>query len=170
MQPQDFSRWRLDGNFNSSHLLRGGLDLLYDVDIAGTPRKIPVDTPANLLVCRVGIPLQEEEARHQHSWGTVAALQSVVFPKSLLDWMKVFTLCQPLHGQDIRPLGLNREHHARLHCLAVHDYRARAAMPGIAAYVRACEIQHISEEVNEKGPRLHRASVRISVHFESDPN
>src|SRR5438094_271564 len=163
-------RWRLGGNFNSAHLLRGCLDRLYDVDIAGTPTKIPVDTPANLLVSRVGIPLQEEEARHQHSWGTVAALQSVVFPKSLLDWMKIFTPCQPLHGQDIRPFGLNREHHARLHGLAIHDYRASATMPSIAAYVRACEIQHISEEVNEQGPRLRRASVRISVHLASDPD
>src|SRR5207247_9710466 len=101
ISPTPLFRGRLGANFNSAHLLRGGLDRLYDVDIAGTPTKIPVDSPANLLVSRVGIPLQEEEARHQHSWGTVAALQSVVFPKSLLDWMKIFTPCQPRHSQDV---------------------------------------------------------------------
>src|SRR5712692_1805039 len=169
LQPQEFFRW-LGSNFSSPHLLRSCLDRLYDVDIASAPTKVTIDSPTNLLVSRVGVPLQEEECRHQHSRGTEAALQSVVFPVSLLDWMKVFTFCQPLHGQDTRPLGLNREHHARFNGLAIHDYRARATMSSIAAYVRACEIQHISEEVDEQSPRLRRAGVRLSVHLASDLN
>ena len=57
-----------------SQLLRRVLICLDDVDVPGAAAQIARDGVANLILGRVGIPVQERISRHQHSGSAVAAL------------------------------------------------------------------------------------------------
>ena len=57
------------------------------------------------------------------------------------------------------PVGLDGEQHAALHRLAVQVDRAGAAVAGVAADVRAGQLEVVAEEVDEQPPRVDVALV-----------
>ena len=56
-----------------------------------------------------------------------------------------------------RAVGLHGEHRARLRAAAVDEHRAGAALAGVAADVRAGEIEVFAQEVREQQCAARRA-------------
>jgi hypothetical protein len=84
----------------------------------------------------------------------------VVLGERLLERVQLAVGREALDGLDRRAVGLDGEHHAALHERAVHDHRARAAVAGVAADVRAGQVEVVADEVDEQPPRLDLALVR----------
>ena len=61
-------------------------------------------------------------------------------------------------------VGLDREDRARLRAAAVDEHRAGAALAGVAADVRAGEVQLLAQEVHEQHPRLDVGFPHLAVH------
>ena len=61
---------------------------------------------------------------------------------------------EPLDGDDGGAVGLGREHVARLDGAAVEMDRARAALAGIAAHVRAGQREMGAQEFDQQRPRI----------------
>ena len=59
---------------------------------------------------------------------------------------------QVLDRADVRAVGLDGEHHAALDGLAVELDGAGAAVAGVAADVRAREVEIVADEVHEQAP------------------
>ena len=75
---------------------------------------------------------------------------------------------EALDRRDLRALGLNGEHHAALHGLAVHVHRARAAVAGVAADVRSGETEVVADEVDEQAAGRHVVLDLLAVDLERD--
>src|SRR5260370_41299438 len=94
------------------HLAGGILDSFDDVLVPGTTAQVPGDAPANLFFRRIRILLKEGVGRHQHARRAVAALQSMLFFESCLQWMELAVLHQAFHGEQFAAIGLHCEHGA----------------------------------------------------------
>ncbi len=79
----------------------------------------------------------------------------MLFLESFLERMKLAVLDQSFHRKDFGAIGLDGEHRARLHGLAIHDHRARTAMRCIAADVGASQREDVADEVNQQDPRFN---------------
>ncbi len=75
---------------------------------------------------------------------------------------------EALDGADLAPLGLDREHQAGAHRVAVDQHGAGAADAVLAAEMGAGEAAVLAERVGERAPRLDRDRVRRAVHRERD--
>ena len=78
------------------------------------------------------------------------------------------SLRQPLDRRHVAPVGLNREHQARLHERAVHEHRAGAAFADDAADVRAGQPELLAQKVHEQRSRLDLALARFAVDGQRD--
>src|SRR5213592_3953564 len=65
-------------------LLRRPLHRVDDVLVAGAAADVPRDGPADLLLARVGVLLQQRGGHQQHRRGAEAALQAVLLLEALL--------------------------------------------------------------------------------------
>src|SRR5215468_7661985 len=90
-------------------LLRGVLDRLDDVDVAGAAAEVPGDRLADLGLARVGVPGEERAAGHHHARRAVAALQAVLLPEALLDRVERRALLETLDCLDLAAVGLDGE-------------------------------------------------------------
>jgi hypothetical protein len=86
----------------------------------------------------------------------------------LLDRMELTVLREALDGGHRAPVGLHREHRAREHGLAVHQHRARAADPVLAAHAHAVELYVLAQEVGQQLPRRRGAIEREAIHGQAD--
>ena len=75
---------------------------------------------------------------------------------------------EALDGRDLGAVGLDREQHAALHRLAVEEDRAGAAVAGVAADVRARQVEVVADEVDEQLARLDLALVALAVDGDRD--
>jgi len=117
-------------------LRRGGLDGLDYMMVARTAAEHPGDRFTNLFFRGVRILLEEFRGADKHAGGAEAALQSVVFPVRLLEFVELTVLRQPLHRYDLQTVRLNGEHQAGSHALARDLHGAGAADSVLAADVR----------------------------------
>src|SRR5262245_1003530 len=102
---------------------------------------------------------------HDHAGRAVAALQAVLHPKALLqDMQRAVGIGHALDRRDLGTLGLNGEHRAALYRLAVEIDRTGAAMGGVAADVRASQIEMFAEVVDEQRARLNEAVDLMAIH------
>jgi hypothetical protein len=69
--------------------------------------------------------------------------------------MELTVLLQALDSEDFTLIGLDGEHGAGLHCLAIEQYGASAAVSCVAADVRASEVKHLADEFHQQQPRLN---------------
>src|SRR2546430_16555414 len=93
----------------------------------------------NLVARRIWIPIDDLGRGYDHSGRAIATLQTVMFPESLLHRMQLPIRGQSFDGRDVRAVGLDREHRAGLHCLAVNQHGARAADGSLATVMRSEE-------------------------------
>jgi hypothetical protein len=88
----------------------------------------------------------------------------VVVVEGLLHRMELAVLRETLDRPDLRAIGLDAEHRAGLHRLAVHEHGARPARGGVTADVRARESQPLAEDEHEKVAWLELEVVTHAVH------
>src|SRR5258708_3077213 len=131
--------------FPLAHFLGRVLHGLDDVHLAPPAAQVPGNRFADLLLARVLVALEEGARGHQHARGAETALQAVFLGEALLHRMELAALLQALDRRDLRAIGLHREHGARFHRVAVQNHRARAAVRGIAADVRARHPEHFAD-------------------------
>ncbi len=96
--------------------------------------------------------------------GAEAALQAVGVAEGLLQRVELAVAAgQPLDGGELVAVGLDRQHQAGAHRLAVDEHRAGAADAVLAADVGAGEAELVAQEVGEQQPRLDLALVGPAV-------
>ena len=129
-------------------------------------QKLP-EMPSRIsLLGWIRVVVEQVDRRHDHAGRAVAALQAMLLPEAVLQRMQLAVLGEPLDRGDLRAVGLHREDRARFGAAAVDEDRARTALAGIAADVRAGEIQLLAEEVHEKCSRLDVRFAHLAVHFD----
>ena len=77
---------------------------------------------------------------------------------------------QALDGRDVGAVGLDGEHRARLHRLAVEEDGARPARRRVAADVGAGEAEHLPQVVDEQHPGLDLVLLRRAVDRHGYPH
>src|SRR5438105_7384981 len=151
------------------HLLaRGRLDRLEDVPVARAAADVALDRAGDLVVGGARVLPQERGRAHQHPGRAVAALERVVVGEGLLELRQLVLFGQALDGLDRGAVGLHREQHAALHERPVEDDAARAAVAGIAADVRAGQVEVVADQVDEQAPGLDLALVGGAVDLDRD--
>src|SRR3990167_8602483 len=100
-------------------LLRGVLDGLHDVHVAGAAAEVPGDGLADPRLARILLLLEERDRGHHHPGGAEPALEAVLLVEALLHGMELAVLLETLDRADGAPVGLNGEDGARLHRLPV---------------------------------------------------
>src|SRR5918999_233305 len=143
-------------------------DRLDDVDVAGATADVALDRLADLVLRRLRVGVEQVLGAHQDSGGAVAALERVMRPERLLQGVQLAVARKALHGLELRPVGLDREHHAGLDRVPVQQDRARAAVAGVAADMRPRQLEVVTQEVDEQAPRFDVALVLDSVDDDGD--
>src|SRR5947207_15792097 len=109
--------------------------------ITGATAQISIQPMPNLFARRIWIAINNLGRSYDHPGRAIAALQSVMFPEPFLDRMQLPIRGQSFDSCDVRAVGLDREHRAGLHCLAVKQHGARAADRSLATDMRARQSQ-----------------------------
>jgi hypothetical protein len=87
---------------------------------------------------------------HNHAGRAVAALQSMFFPKSILQRMHLSVFRHSLNRNYVRPIRLDRKHRARFHRQAIGEHCARATDAGLASDVGSGKSGHVPDEVRQQ--------------------
>ena len=79
----------------------------------------------------------------------------MVFPEGLLHRMENISIGKTLNGFYVTALGLKGQHGATFHRHAVHMNNTSAALTSVAAHVRACETQLLSDKIDQERAALY---------------
>ncbi len=137
-----------------AHLLGSPQDCLDDVLVAGAAAEVAGQCPANLVLRRVGVPLEQGLGRHHHAGRAEAALESVLLLEALLDRMQLARGGQTLDRLDLVAIRLHREHRAALDGASVKQHRAGAAVGRVTAGVGTGQVEALAQQVGKQQPRL----------------
>ena len=88
----------------------------------------------------------------------------MMIAESFLHRVQGIAVGKTFDGRDRSALGLQRQHVAGLHRVAVHMHGAGAALRGVAADMRAGEAQCFAQEMNEQGTPLDLGRDGLAVH------
>src|SRR6266849_5034174 len=149
--------------FLGGHRVGGPLDRFHDVVVAGAAAQVALELVADLLLRGFRVALEHLVDGHDHAGRAEAALQTVLLPEALLDRVQLAVLGEPFDRHDVGAVGLDGEHVARLHRLAVHDDRAGAALARVAAHVGPGQPDVLSDVVDEQQARLDLVGDRLAV-------
>ena len=149
--------------------------------ITGAAAQIPGDGIADFRLAGIRIRLQQLHGAKDHSRSTVAALQSMTLPETLLHRVKrsaairstvalataVFP-CRgkPFNGGDHAAARLHGEHRARLDRPAIEQDCAGSANGGLAADVCARQAQSLAEVMDQQQPRLDFVVIRLPIDLQ----
>ena len=139
-----------------------------DVLVARAATEVALDGVPDLVVGRVRVVLEEVDRGHDHARRAEAALEAVLLPEGGLHRVELVTVREPLDGLDLGAVGLDGEHRARLDRPAVHVDGAGAALAGVAADVRAGEVEVLAERLDEQPSRLDVELSRGPIDDERD--
>src|SRR5207237_402089 len=129
----------------------------------GAAAEVALERAPHLLLARRGVVLEQSHGREHHPRRAVTALEGVLLMESLLDGVQLPVRGETLDRGELRAVGLDAEHRARLDGLAVEQHRAGAARRGVTADVRAGQPQPLAKDVDEKLPRLEVEVMGSSV-------
>jgi hypothetical protein len=132
--------------------------------ISRASAKIAVEGAPDFFFGWRGIACQELVRAHDHSGCAVSALQPVLFPEALLQWVKPAVFGHSFDCDNLRTVRLNREHRARLHRQTIRQYCARAADACLATNVRSGQTRDIADEVREQKTWLNVLLVRLAIY------
>src|ERR1700682_4494488 len=135
------------------HRLRGRLNGLDDVHVAGATAKVAFQA-TNLILGRVRVLVQEVRRGHDEAGRAVAALKTMLVPKSLLQRVQLPILGHALDRGELLAFSLDGEHGAALDGVSVHQDRACTALTGVAADVGPSEADYVSRIVHAQQPGL----------------
>src|SRR5215212_6240241 len=122
-----------------------------DVVVARAAADVAFDRVADLVVRWIGVAGEEVGRGHDHSRSAEAALEAVLLPEGLLERVeRAVARLHPLDRRQPGAVGLDGEHRAALHRLAVEVDRARAALAGVAADVRSRQLEILPQELDKQ--------------------
>lgn len=84
----------------------------------------------------------------------------------LLYGMELTGCRNPLNGDDLRSLRLQREHGTGLHCAAVEVDGATSALRCVATDVGTLEAQMLAQQLHKQGARIYAHRTLLAVHRE----
>src|SRR3954447_25661795 len=152
-----------------AHDASGLADREHDVVVARAAADVALDGVPDLVVGRVVVAGQQVRGRHDHPRRAEPALQAVLLPERVLERVELALRAgHALDRRDARPVGLDREHRAALHGVAVDVDRAGPALAGLAADVRAGQAQVVPDHLDEEPAWLDVPLPRLAVHLERD--
>src|ERR1700722_1951784 len=96
------------------------------------------------------ILLQERASRHDHARCAEAALKSVLFFKSFLQWMELAVLGHAFNSANLAAICLHGKKGAGLYRSAVQEHCACTAACGVASDMRSGERKHLTDEMNQE--------------------
>jgi len=106
--------------FGWGHLMSSGpFDGLDDILVAGAAAQVAFDTLTDFFFGWIGIAAKQLHRLHNHTRGAVAALQTVFFPKTFLDWVQFAINRQPFDGRYFRAIQLDGESGAAFEAIAI---------------------------------------------------
>src|SRR5579883_2375885 len=115
--------------------LAGRQHRLDDLLIAGAPAELARERKPDLLARWSRVRVQQCLGREDHPGRADAALQAAVPHELLLQRMQTTVTREPLDCREFPPLRGHGEREARGDRLAVHEYRARAAVAGCTPFL-----------------------------------
>jgi hypothetical protein len=137
---------------------------IHNVLIARAPAQVSSQGFTDFFFGWRSIAGQKLMRAHDHSRRAVSALQSVLFPEALLQWMEFAVFGHALDSHEVRTVGLNRKHRARLYSQTIRKDRAGAADTRLAADVRSRESRDIADKMREQKPRLNVFLIQPSIN------
>src|SRR5216683_6378315 len=152
----------------AAQLRRPVLNGFDDVDVARAAAQIARNTPPDFLLGRARLRLQHCFGGHDHARCAEATLQAMLLPEAVLKRVKRAVLLQTFDGFDLTAIRLDREQGARLDVLTVENDRARPAVRGVAANMRARQVQVLSDEVDQQQARFDLGGVLLAVYPQRD--
>src|SRR5262249_39616588 len=93
---------------------------------------------------------QQFASGHHHSRSAKAALQTMFFVESFLDWMQFSIFHETFYGYNFGAISLNGKKCAGFYRFAIQQNRACATARGVATDVCSGEVQYFSEKMNKE--------------------
>src|SRR3954466_11296985 len=142
---------------------------LDDPLVARAAAQVAGERLAHLALARIGPRAQQRLGGHEEARRAEPALQRMALVEGLLERMQLLRVArQALDGEHRAAAGLDRQHEARPHGLAVDLHGARAADAVLAADVRAGQARDVADEVRQQRARLDVAVVERAVDLDRD--
>src|SRR6266571_1019586 len=135
-----------------------------DVDVARAAAQVARDAAPDFLFGRVGLRLQHCSGGHDHARCTEATLQAMLLPEAVLKRVQCAVLLQAFDGFDLTAIRLDRKQGARLDVLTVENDRACPTVRGVAADMRARQVQVLPDEVDQQQARFDLGCVLLAVY------
>src|ERR1035438_6814922 len=149
--------------------LRGcGQHRFKDAHESGAAAEIACKPFANLRHAGVWIALDKLRGSHQHSRRADAALRAAAIEERLLNRMKLAICCQAFNCLNIGALVLQHRHQATVYQLAVHAYRAGAALAFAATFLGSGKMQVFSQHIEQALHRRRLDFTALTVDGEMD--
>ena len=145
-------------------LARRAGDRAADGAVAGAAADVARELPANLVVVRLGVPLQEAVGRHDHSGRTEPAVDGPLLVEDDLKVARSLRGPDALDGRDAASGGLDGRDEAGGHQPAVHDDGAGPAFPLPAALLGPRKAQVVPDDVDQPCHRLHVGRAQLPVY------
>src|ERR1700759_90220 len=143
-------------------------DRFHDVLVAGTAAQVARYRPPDVFLGRVGVAVEQFLGRHHHARRAEPALEAVLLPEPLLEWVQLAGRRQALHGGDVTPVDLDGQHRAGLDGPAIDQHRAGPAVGRVAAAVRASQAGAAADQVGQQQPGLDLGHLPGPVEGEPD--
>ena len=149
------------------HGVRGSLDGLYDVVIAGASTVVALQRMANVIFTRTRITAQQIGSRHDHARCAETALQRVFLAEGDLQRVKLASRHTFYRGY--RPaIGLHRKHGAGLDAFTVNMHVACPALARVASYMRTGQPQRTAQKINQQRAWLNLCLLFLTVNGNLD--
>src|ERR1700730_7438811 len=118
------------------HRLGRGLNGLDDVHVPRAPAEIAFEALADLVLGRVRVLVEEVGGGHDEAGSAVPALEAVLIPERLLQWVQLAVLGHALGRCQAFSLNLDFQHWSAFYRPSLRQDGACAALAGVAADVR----------------------------------
>src|SRR5918992_5326652 len=137
-----------------SEQLRGTVDGLDDVLIAGAAAQVAGDAFEYVVLGRPGVVAQQGGDRTKEAGGTEPALQAVALLEGALHRrQRTVRPGEAFDGRDGVPGDAHRERQAGAHRLPIEEHRAASADAVLAPHMGPGEAEIMTEEVRKQPPR-----------------
>ena len=128
---------------------RGEVHRVDDLLVPGAPAEVAGQRLADLVVVRVGLPLEQVRRRDEQPRRAEAALDRARREERVLQGMQCVRESERLDGADLPAVGLHRGDETRADGLAVEPDRAGAALALLARVLRARQPEIVPQHRQE---------------------
>ena len=144
------------------------LDRGHDVGIGPAAADVAAHQLLHVRVVGTAGLLEQRDRRHDLARRAVAALVAVAGHERRLHRVQRLGRAQALDRRDLLPVVHQGQAQARVHPAAVHVHGARAALPVVAALLRAGEGDGLAEAIEQRRPRVDAQPLLLAVDAQRD--